>query len=174
MATRGMAGRDKETRQQHEGAHVAQTRVSWKLKAKVRSRLQLNSKTFHIQKARFWTYSRHSYDINILIGAAYSNALHAYDERNDSETLPSIAKFAREFGVSYRRLWARINGRDSKSTRQPVNLQLDFAQYQKLFDYIDRQYDSDGLVSANATRKAANTVYRRVIQVLQRHHQKTK
>jgi hypothetical protein len=52
-----------------------------------------------------------------------------------------VTKLAREYGVSYIGLRARIAGKASKSAQKPINRCLDPAQYSALYEYLDRLDD---------------------------------
>jgi hypothetical protein len=84
-----------------------------------------------------------------------------------------VTKLAREYGVSYIRLCARIAGKDSKSTRKPTNQRLDPAQYSALYEYLDQLDDIGASPSATLVRNAANAILERAILILLTHHQKS-
>jgi hypothetical protein len=73
---------------------------------------------------------------------------------------PNIRKLATESNLPYGRLYRRIQGSESKSTRKRVNLRLDDAQYDALSKYIDSQ-DASGSPPSKEIQDAADSILRR-------------
>lgn len=88
-------------------------------------------------------------------------AVHVYHEKKRENESITIAEIARQCNVSYQRLYRRIQGKASKSTRQPTQQPLDPAQLNALYTYID-QFDEIGApVGHRGIRKAANEILKR-------------
>lgn len=89
--------------------------------------------------------------------------LHIYHERKERDGKVNVAALAREFKVNEPALRRRTKGIGSKSTRTPTNLVLTEAQYEALYEYIDRLEEIGTPATPLMICNAAN-------RILQRHH----
>ncbi len=55
----------------------------------------------------------------------------------EHDSTPNIASYAKLHRVPYQRLYHRVHGRASRSTRSPTGRRLDSTQEKALLDYID-------------------------------------
>lgn len=77
---------------------------------------------------------------------------------------PVVKHFAEIFDVNYRSLLQRISGGNSRSTRSRTNERLDKAQYEAIFEYIDRLDQIGAPPTPNMLKATAN-------EILKRNHQ---
>jgi hypothetical protein len=86
-----------------------------------------------------------------------SKACDAYNQREK----PKIKALAREFDVPYKRLLARINGRQSRSTRPSTNKALDEAQEKALIQWITLLDNSYASPTPSMVEQCANAILSR-------------
>jgi hypothetical protein len=96
-------------------------------------------------------------DSYIDIENRISEAFDAYNQREK----PTIKALAREFEVPYSRLRARIQGRQSRSTRPTTNKALDEAQEKALIQWVTLLDNSYASPTPSMIEQCANTILRR-------------
>lgn len=87
--------------------------------------------------------------------------LRAKKAQENTKNRVTVKSFAESYDVPYDRLRCRINGVNSRSTRPRTNQRLDRAQYETLYQYIDRLDHARTAPTPQLLRKDVNEILKR-------------
>jgi Tc5 transposase DNA-binding domain len=88
------------------------------------------------------------------------NRISQYISDHPIHKFPNISQLAREYDISYQRLYHRYHGRQSKTDRPTPNVKLDSAQELALSEFIRRRNYIGSPMRIPDVEKAANSILR--------------